>query len=100
MDTSTIIWIVVAVVVTYRPDLPATAAPGIMAISAAMMRHMDAIPMHLMPLRMMRVAAVLYCSIADYHRLDLYYVENWSLAADLTILWKTFGAVINSRGAY
>ncbi|QOC90617.1 sugar transferase [Micromonospora craniellae] len=36
----------------------------------------------------------------DGIRLDLYYVENWSLAADLTILWKTFGAVINSRGAY
>lgn len=36
----------------------------------------------------------------DGIRLDLYYVENWSLAADLTILWKTFGAVIHSRGAY
>ncbi|MEU8297911.1 sugar transferase [Micromonospora sp. NPDC048909] len=36
----------------------------------------------------------------DGIRLDLYYVENWSLAADLTILWKTFGAVLNSRGAY
>jgi lipopolysaccharide/colanic/teichoic acid biosynthesis glycosyltransferase len=33
-------------------------------------------------------------------RLDLYYVENWSLAADLTILWKTLGAVVGSRGAY
>jgi exopolysaccharide biosynthesis polyprenyl glycosylphosphotransferase len=33
-------------------------------------------------------------------RLDLYYVENWSLAADLTILWKTMGAVVGSRGAY
>ncbi|WP_372471434.1 sugar transferase [Micromonospora trifolii] len=36
----------------------------------------------------------------DGIRLDLYYVENWSLAADLTILWKTFGAVLNGRGAY
>ncbi|PWU55705.1 polyprenyl glycosylphosphotransferase [Micromonospora sp. S4605] len=36
----------------------------------------------------------------DGIRLDLYYVENWSLAADLTILWKTFGAVLRSRGAY
>ncbi|MFR9775184.1 sugar transferase [Micromonospora sp. MS34] len=36
----------------------------------------------------------------DGIRLDLYYVENWSLAADLTILWKTFGAVVRSRGAY
>nr|MDT0658388.1 sugar transferase [Micromonospora sp. DSM 115978] len=36
----------------------------------------------------------------DGIRLDLYYVENWSLAADLTILWKTIGAVLGSRGAY
>ncbi|WP_341717322.1 sugar transferase [Micromonospora sp. FIMYZ51] len=36
----------------------------------------------------------------DGIRLDLYYVENWSLAADLSILWKTVGAVVNGRGAY
>jgi exopolysaccharide biosynthesis polyprenyl glycosylphosphotransferase len=36
----------------------------------------------------------------DGIRLDLYYVENWSLTADLTILWKTFGAVVKGRGAY
>ncbi|WP_434744096.1 sugar transferase [Micromonospora sp. SH-82] len=36
----------------------------------------------------------------DGIRLDLYYVENWSLAADLTILWKTVGAVVHGRGAY
>ncbi|GAA1384350.1 sugar transferase [Pseudonocardia kongjuensis] len=33
-------------------------------------------------------------------RLDLRYVENWSVALDLLILWKTFGAVLRSRGAY
>jgi exopolysaccharide biosynthesis polyprenyl glycosylphosphotransferase len=33
-------------------------------------------------------------------RLDLRYVENWSLAMDLTILWKTFGAVFKGDGAY
>jgi exopolysaccharide biosynthesis polyprenyl glycosylphosphotransferase len=33
-------------------------------------------------------------------RLDLRYVENWSLALDLSILWKTVGAVVRSRGAY
>jgi exopolysaccharide biosynthesis polyprenyl glycosylphosphotransferase len=33
-------------------------------------------------------------------RLDLRYVENWSIALDATILWKTVGAVIGSRGAY
>ncbi|GIF70834.1 sugar transferase [Asanoa siamensis] len=36
----------------------------------------------------------------DGIRLDLYYVENWSLTADLAIMWKTVGAVIASRGAY
>jgi exopolysaccharide biosynthesis polyprenyl glycosylphosphotransferase len=36
----------------------------------------------------------------DGIRLDLYYVENWSLAADLNIMWKTVGAVVGSRGAY
>jgi exopolysaccharide biosynthesis polyprenyl glycosylphosphotransferase len=33
-------------------------------------------------------------------RLDLRYVENWSLALDLLILWKTAAAVVHSRGAY
>lgn len=33
-------------------------------------------------------------------RLDLYYIENWSLAADLVILWRTAKAVVSSDGAY
>jgi lipopolysaccharide/colanic/teichoic acid biosynthesis glycosyltransferase len=33
-------------------------------------------------------------------RLDLRYVENWSPALDLAILWKTIGAVVHRRGAY
>lgn len=33
-------------------------------------------------------------------RLDLRYVENWSLAMDLTIMWKTLGAVLKGEGAY
>ncbi|MCU1614060.1 MAG: wcaJ2 [Frankiales bacterium] len=33
-------------------------------------------------------------------RLDLRYVENWSLAADLLIIWKTFRAVLSRSGAY
>ena len=33
-------------------------------------------------------------------RLDLRYVENWNLALDGQILWKTLGAVLGSRGAY
>ncbi|HEX2289098.1 MAG TPA: sugar transferase [Pseudonocardiaceae bacterium] len=33
-------------------------------------------------------------------RLDLRYVENWSLALDALILWKTAGAVVRGTGAY
>ncbi|MEN8705225.1 MAG: sugar transferase [Nocardioides marinisabuli] len=33
-------------------------------------------------------------------RLDLYYVDNWSMLQDLSILSKTMGAVVSSRGAY
>jgi exopolysaccharide biosynthesis polyprenyl glycosylphosphotransferase len=33
-------------------------------------------------------------------RLDLYYVENWSLALDLAILLRTVAAVARGRGAY
>jgi exopolysaccharide biosynthesis polyprenyl glycosylphosphotransferase len=33
-------------------------------------------------------------------RLDLYYVDNWSMVQDLTILARTFGAVLGTRGAY
>ncbi|MCW2822635.1 MAG: sugar transferase [Marmoricola sp.] len=33
-------------------------------------------------------------------RLDLYYVDNWSMVQDLTILARTAGAVVGSRGAY
>jgi exopolysaccharide biosynthesis polyprenyl glycosylphosphotransferase len=33
-------------------------------------------------------------------RLDLRYVENWSLALDLQILWKTGSAVFGGSGAY
>jgi exopolysaccharide biosynthesis polyprenyl glycosylphosphotransferase len=33
-------------------------------------------------------------------RLDLRYVEDWSLALDAVILWKTFRAVLSGSGAY
>ncbi|BCW72569.1 hypothetical protein NicSoilB8_36130 [Arthrobacter sp. NicSoilB8] len=36
----------------------------------------------------------------DSVRLDLYYVENWSLAGDLLIILKTARAVFRSTGAY
>ncbi len=33
-------------------------------------------------------------------RLDLHYVENWSLALDFMILWRTLFAVLRGAGAY
>jgi exopolysaccharide biosynthesis polyprenyl glycosylphosphotransferase len=33
-------------------------------------------------------------------RLDLRYVENWSLALDLQILWKTLSVIFRGAGAY
>ena len=33
-------------------------------------------------------------------RLDLRYVENWSFALDLQILWKTVSAILQGSGAY
>ena len=36
----------------------------------------------------------------DTVRLDLYYVENWSLIGDLLILAKTVRAVLSGAGAY
>lgn len=41
-------------------------------------------------------------SSLDWHdavRLDLYYVENWSLVGDLVILWRTVRAVASADGA-
>ena len=36
----------------------------------------------------------------EAERLDVHYVENWSLALDLQVLWKTGSAVIRGSGAY
>ena len=33
-------------------------------------------------------------------RMDLRYVDNWSIALDLQILWKTARAVLKGSGAY
>jgi len=33
-------------------------------------------------------------------RLDLRYVENWSFALDIQILWKTVSVMLNRSGAY
>ncbi len=39
-------------------------------------------------------------SFDDLVRLDFYYLENWSLWLDITILFKTLPAVFARRGAY
>ena len=33
-------------------------------------------------------------------RLDLRYVENWSVTLDLHIIWRTFRAVVQRSGAF
>ncbi|MHB1139171.1 MAG: sugar transferase [Microthrixaceae bacterium] len=38
-------------------------------------------------------------SLEDYQRLDLYYVDNWSVVTDLVILLKTIPAVLKRNGA-
>jgi exopolysaccharide biosynthesis polyprenyl glycosylphosphotransferase len=39
-------------------------------------------------------------SFDDMLRLDLQYMETWSLKSDLRIIWQTTGAVLRRRGAY
>jgi lipopolysaccharide/colanic/teichoic acid biosynthesis glycosyltransferase len=36
----------------------------------------------------------------DYVRLDLYYIENWSVTFDLYLLAKTLPAVLAAEGSY
>ena len=39
-------------------------------------------------------------SFSDYVRFDLFYIQNWSLALDLWILWRTLRAVTTAEGAH
>ena len=39
-------------------------------------------------------------SVEEALRLDLFYIENWSLALDMYILLRTVGVVLGRRGAY
>ncbi|HZC18328.1 MAG TPA: sugar transferase, partial [Rubrobacteraceae bacterium] len=39
-------------------------------------------------------------SFEDMVRLDLYYIENWSLSLDIKIILKTVGAILRREGAY
>jgi len=36
----------------------------------------------------------------DSMRLDLYYVENWSVVGDLVIMWRTVKVIVHPVGAY
>lgn len=36
----------------------------------------------------------------DTVRLDLYYVENWSITTDIVLLWRTVREVVRPRGAF
>ena len=49
---------------------------------------------------MWQVSGRSQASFEDYVRLDLYYVDNWSLLVDLAIVAKTIPAVLGRRGAY
>ena len=42
----------------------------------------------------------IYLSWEDSVRLDLYYVENWSLTSDILILLRTIKTVLKPEGAY
>jgi lipopolysaccharide/colanic/teichoic acid biosynthesis glycosyltransferase len=39
-------------------------------------------------------------SFEDYVRLDLYYVDNWSLVTDLAIILRTIPTMLRRDGAY
>ena len=47
-----------------------------------------------------RSAAASDLSWEESVRLDLYYVENWSLTGDLMIIWRTFKTILKPVGAY
>lgn len=50
-------------------EMEATTAPGIVALSGAMMRHIGEIEPNLYPLRMLGVTSLLYGTLASYQRL-------------------------------
>lgn len=40
------------------------------------------------------------CSFEEVVKMDVFYIDNWSLTLDLKIIFKTIQVLINSRGAY
>lgn len=49
-------------------DMPATTAPGILALTERLVGNLEPMSIQMFPLRMMGVTALLYSSIAAYHR--------------------------------
>jgi lipopolysaccharide/colanic/teichoic acid biosynthesis glycosyltransferase len=47
-----------------------------------------------------QVSGRIALSFDDLVRLDFYYLENWSIWLDISILAKTLPAVLARRGAY
>jgi lipopolysaccharide/colanic/teichoic acid biosynthesis glycosyltransferase len=47
-----------------------------------------------------QVSGRISLSFDELVRLDFYYIENWSIWLDITILLKTIPAVLARRGAY
>ena len=41
-----------------------------------------------------------HLSFDEWMKLDIAYIDNWSLSLDLTLIWKTVKVVINADGAY
>jgi len=39
-------------------------------------------------------------SFAEMVRLDLFYIENWNVALDISLILRTIPAVLFARGAY
>jgi lipopolysaccharide/colanic/teichoic acid biosynthesis glycosyltransferase len=39
-------------------------------------------------------------SFEEWMRLDVAYIDNWSIGLDLKLIWKTIGVVLNADGAY
>ena len=43
--------------------------------------------------------ALMLCNSGDQHKLDLEYIDNWSLFLDVKIIFKTVGVVFRGSGA-
>ncbi len=41
-----------------------------------------------------------HLSFDEWMKLDIAYIDSWSLTQDLTLIWKTIKVVINADGAY